>query len=275
MDELTLTAPAKLNLVLRVGPRRADGFHPVTSLMVAVDGLNDTVTVRRSGIRTVTCPGIEGPANLAWQALDALEREVGALPALAVEIDKRIPPQAGLGGGSSDAAAVLGAANTIFELGLGSDRLEQIAAQVGSDVPFFVRGGAQWARGRGEQLSPVQIPPLFAVITPPIAPLSTAAVYAEFDAGEPPPAGQPWPEAPDAHDLLDAVANDLWPAARRLAPELQRAACVLKANGARTVLLCGSGGSLAALWTHEGSAREAAGQLGALAAVVVRTHTGT
>jgi 4-diphosphocytidyl-2-C-methyl-D-erythritol kinase len=274
VDELTLRAPAKLNLVLRVGPRRADGFHPITSLMVALDGLDDTVTVRRSDVRTVTCPGIDGPANLAWKALDALEREVGDLPGLAVEIDKRIPAQAGLGGGSSDAAAVLGAADTILALGLGADRLEQIAAQVGSDVPFFMRGGAQWARGRGEELSPVQIPPLFAVITPPIAPLSTAAVYAEFDAGDPPPTGEPWPEAPDAHDLLDAVSNDLWPAARRLAPELQRAACVLKANGARTVLLCGSGGSLAALWAHEGAAREAAGQLGALAAAVVRTHTG-
>jgi 4-diphosphocytidyl-2-C-methyl-D-erythritol kinase len=274
MDDLTLRAPAKLNLVLRVGPRRADGFHPITSLMVAVHGLEDTVTLRRSTTRTVTCPGIDGPDNLAWKALDALEREVEGLPTLAVDIDKRIPPQAGLGGGSSDAAAVLRAADTMLDLRLGSGRLEQIAAQVGSDVPFFVRGGAQWARGRGEQLSPAQIPPLFAVITPPIVPLSTAAVYAEFDAGDPPPAAEPWPEAPDAHDLLDLVANDLWPAARRMAPELQRAACVLKANGARAVILCGSGGSLAALWAHEGAAREAAGQLGALAAAVVRTDTG-
>ena len=76
-------------------------------------------------------------------------------------------------------------------------------------------------------------------------------------------------------DLLEAVSNDLWPAARGLAPELQRAACVLKANGARTVLLCGSGGSLAALWAHEGSAREAADQLGALAHAVVRTSRET
>ena len=152
MDRLTLVAPAKLNLRLLVGPLGADGYHPTISLMVALDALADTLRIARSGERRVICPGIDGPANLAWRALDALEAEVGRPLPLEVVIEKAIPPQAGLGGGSSDAAATLLAADRLHGLGLGADRLEAIAARVGSDVPFFIRGGCQWAEGRGDRL---------------------------------------------------------------------------------------------------------------------------
>ena len=164
-----------------MGPRGDDGYHPVTSLMVALDGLSDALEVRRAGERRVRCPGIEGPANLVWAALDALEAEAGRALPVEVEIDKRIPSQAGLGGGSSDAAAALVAVDRLYGLGLGEVRLEAVAARVGSDVPFFVRGGAQWAEGRGERLRPASAPEFAALLVKGEAGLSTAAVYRAFD----------------------------------------------------------------------------------------------
>ena len=127
---ITVFAPPKVNLRLLVGPVRADGYHPLRSLMVALDGPADRVTVTRAAERAVRCPGIDGPANLAWTALDALEAEVGEpLPPLAVDIDKVLPSQAGVGGGSSDAAAVLRGANELLGLGLAPERLERAAAE--------------------------------------------------------------------------------------------------------------------------------------------------
>ncbi|MFN8110885.1 MAG: 4-(cytidine 5'-diphospho)-2-C-methyl-D-erythritol kinase [Thermoleophilia bacterium] len=256
---VTLIAPAKLNLCLRVGPVGADGYHPVGTLMVTLDGLHDVVTVRRARDRRVDCPGIDGADNLAWRALDALEAHLGGpLPHLAVRIDKRIPAQAGLGGGSSDAAATLLAARRLLGLDVDDAALEAVAATVGSDVPFFIRGGARWATGRGEVLRPAAMPVgLWVVVHPPVQPLSTARVYAAFDRighATPPPADPP--DAP--WTTGDWVANDLWPAALACAPALGGVARALRAQGARDVLLCGSGGAVAGLFDDPGRA-EAAG----------------
>lgn len=248
MDRLTLRAPAKLNLRLLVGPRGADGYHPLSTLMVALDGLGDEVEVALADRRSVSCPGIEGPANLAWRALDALEAEAGRPLPVAVRIDKRIPAQAGLGGGSSDAAATLVAADRLHGLGLGEAALEAVAARVGSDVPFFVRGGAQWAGGRGERLRPAAAPAFAALLAKPDGGLSTAAVYAAFDRLPPPPRVRDGEEAPPAGDLAGWVRNDLWPPALALAPALGATARALRVAGARAVLLCGSGTCLAGLF---------------------------
>ena len=155
--------------------------------MVALDGLADGLEVARARERRVRCPGIEGPANLVWTALDALEAEAGRALPVDVRIDKRIPSQAGLGGGSSDAAAALVAVDRLYGLGLGADRLEAVAAGVGSDVPFFVRGGAQWAEGRGERLRPASAPEFAALLVKGEAGLSTAEVYGAFDRLPAPP----------------------------------------------------------------------------------------
>lgn len=254
MDSVTLTAPAKLNLRLLVGPVQPDGYHPIRSLLVALDGLADTVTVERAETRSVRCAGIEGASNLAWRALDALERHVGRRLPCAVTIDKRIPTQAGLGGGSSDAAATLVGANRLMGLGLEDETLERIAAQVGSDVPFFVRGGAQWATGRGEVLSPAPMPAFTAVIVKPAFGLATPDVYRAFDA-TPAPALDDGSVAVPAEDALpDWVRNDLWPAALRLRPELAELADALVAAGARATVLCGSGAALAAFVADRASA---------------------
>ena len=261
MDSVTLTAPAKLNLRLLVGALQPDGYHPIRSLMVALDGLADTVTVAVASQRAVRCDGLDDEANLAWRALDALQAAVGRPLPCAVEIDKRIPTQAGLGGGSSDAAAAILGASRLFDLGLDAGALQRVAAQVGSDVPFFIRGGAQWAEGRGERLTPTAIPSFTAVIVKPPFGLPTTDVYRAFDnlpAPEPdlridPPAGMP--------ALASWVRNDLLQAARSLRPELEDVASNLRGRGARSTLLCGSGSAVAGLFDDASVARVAYEQL--------------
>jgi 4-diphosphocytidyl-2-C-methyl-D-erythritol kinase len=256
-------APAKLNLRLEVSPRRgSDGFHPLRSLLVTLDGLHDTVRLRRAPRRSVVCPGVPERSNLAWRALDALEAECGRPLPVRVEIDKRIPARAGLGGGSSDAAATLRAANRLFALGVPPGGLERIGADLGSDVPFFVRGGAQWATGRGERLIPASAPGFAAVLVSPGVGLSTADVYARHDAMRTAGAGRRPGGPPPAMPTLAAwVGNDLWPAALACAPALGAAARALRVAGARCVLLCGSGSSVAGLADDLDRARDLAGRL--------------
>jgi 4-diphosphocytidyl-2-C-methyl-D-erythritol kinase len=230
----------------------------VTTLMIALDGLADALEVRRAAERRVRCPDIEGPDNLVWTALDALESAVGHPLPVEVEIDKRIPSRAGLGGGSSDAAAALVAVDRLYGLGLGEEGLEAVAARVGSDVPFFVRGGSQWAEGRGERLRPAAAPEFAALLVKAEAGLSTEAVYRAFDR-LPPPAPHPPGEPPPRLPALAAWArNDLWPAALALEPRLGAGARALAAAGARAVLLCGSGSCLAGLYPDRPSAAAAA-----------------
>lgn len=266
---MRLDAPAKLNLRLLLGPRGDDGYHPLRSLVVALDGLADAVTVTPAAARRVSCPGIEGPANLAWRALDALEAEVGRPLPCEVVIDKRIPAQAGLGGGSSDAAATLVGADRVHRLDLGPDRLERVAARVGSDVPFFVRGGAQWAEGRGERLSQAAVAPFAAVLAMGAAGLATADVYRAFDRLPAPPPEEAAPGEVVAgsrneqpyREVVARSRNDLWPAALALAPGLGATARALAAAGADAVLLCGSGSCLAGLFATRPDAEAAAARL--------------
>lgn len=263
---VTLPAPPKVNLRLLVGPRRDDGYHPLRTLMVALDGPADRVTVTPSAERAVACPGIAGPANLAWAALDALQAEAGEhLPPLAVHIEKALPAQAGLGGGSSDAAATLVAADQVLGLGLGPDRLQRAAARVGSDVPFFIRGGAQWATGRGEVLQPATAPPFECVLVAPRTGLSTAAVYAAFDAlPAPPPHDEP-PVPRHVAGLAAWCRNDLWPAARALEPALERLHQAMRTAGAQPALLCGSGSALCGITADAGQADNLADHMGRMA----------
>jgi 4-diphosphocytidyl-2-C-methyl-D-erythritol kinase len=260
---VTLAAPAKLNLRLAVGRRRPDGYHPVRTLMVALDGLADTVEVAAASARSLDCPGIEGPANLAWRALDALEREAGRPLPVAIRIAKRIPTGAGLGGGSSDAASTLVAVDRLYELGLGAERLERVAAAVGSDVPFFIRGGAQWAEGRGERLRPAGAVPVFwAVLLQREPGLATAAVYEAFDRLPPPAPDDGSEPAGGPADLARWARNDLWPAALALQPRLGGTARALSSAGASAVVLCGSGSCVAGIFADRDGASRARARLG-------------
>ncbi|MFZ4584821.1 MAG: 4-(cytidine 5'-diphospho)-2-C-methyl-D-erythritol kinase [Acidimicrobiia bacterium] len=186
-----VTAASKLTLTLRVLGTQPDGFHALDALVVSVSAPADVLTLDvapGNGDADVTCH-VSGPAsahvptderNLAVRALQRL-RPTGA--AVALHLHKEIPAGAGLGGGSADAAAALVALRAAFALPLDDDALRAEAAELGSDVPFCVAGGAAWMRGRGERIEPLPVPSPFPVLiaVPPFG-CSTPAVYRQWDA---------------------------------------------------------------------------------------------
>ena len=182
-NALVVAAPAKLNLFLEILRKRPDGFHDLESIMVVVD-LFDTLEVQREphGLIALTCatPSLSsGPDNLVVQAAEALRKTVGR-PDLgaSLRLTKRIPTQAGLAGGSSDAALTLLALNQIWKLGLTREELVGIASQIGSDVAFFLSPPAGWCTGRGELVTPEPLSREldFVLVCPPVG-LATVAVF--------------------------------------------------------------------------------------------------
>ena len=163
-----LKAPAKVNLHLEVLRRRHDGYHDIETILQAVDicdRVQVTLVERRSGgppeIDLVVHPEGAAPtdkSNLCWQAARLFCREQRVSGYLQIEVEKEIPAGAGLGGGSSDAMAVLVACDRLFETGLDRADLERLGAMIGSDVPFFAAGGTQLGRGRGIELTPLNAP---------------------------------------------------------------------------------------------------------------------
>ncbi len=152
-----ILAPAKVNLFLEILKKRPDGYHEIRSLMQAV-GLFDSLWIRAgTGGREIRCPGypeLENEDNLVLLAISLLEKELDRSLSISIRLIKRIPPGGGLGGGSSDAAAVLSGVNHLLGNPVSPDRLGALAAQVGSDVPFFLKPGTALALGRGERIEP-------------------------------------------------------------------------------------------------------------------------
>jgi 4-diphosphocytidyl-2-C-methyl-D-erythritol kinase len=153
---LEVPAFAKINLTLEVLGRRDDGYHEVKTILQTVD-LADALDIQPAPALLVECddPDLNGEANLVWQVAVALAKSRGIEPKARIFIKKRIPTGMGLGGGSSDAAAALAALNQLWGLFLPMQELAQIAAGAGSDVPFFLWGGAALAEGRGERIRPL------------------------------------------------------------------------------------------------------------------------
>ncbi len=181
---LSAEAPAKINRELRVGPRRPDGFHEIRSRFCTID-LCDRIEVEESDRLELSCSGIPVPCdetNLASRAARALADRIGVAPHVRIRLEKRVPPGAGLGGGSANAAVTLLLLSKLWHSRLGPDELSEIAAGLGSDVPFFLQGGEADVSGRGERVLPLADSPpveLFVWI-PPFA-ISTGEVYAAFD----------------------------------------------------------------------------------------------
>jgi 4-diphosphocytidyl-2-C-methyl-D-erythritol kinase len=281
-ESLTVRAPAKLNLSLAVLTRRPDGYHEIESLMVPVT-LGDTLVVRatdapgvrlsvRFGGTLATADGRDlardVPAdgrNLVVRAAEALAAEAGIPRGREIDLVKEVPSGAGLGGGSSDAAAVLMAAARVWGIDWPRERLAALGATIGSDVPWFFTGGAGVARGRGEAIEEVSgIPPLPAVIACPAAGLSTAAVYGRCT---PDPARRGEAERLAAalargdgraaalmHNALEAPARELCPDVDRLLEAFARA-------GAVAPRLTGSGSACFALARTAPEARGIAARL--------------
>lgn len=179
---LTRRSFAKINLTLEVLGRRPDGYHEIRSVLQTI-GLHDTLTFRPFPGLSLRCgvPSLAAADNLVLEAAQALQRAAGTRQGAAIELAKRIPVAAGLGGGSGDAAAALLALNRLWQLNWPLEKLAQIAARVGSDVPFFLYGGTALVRGRGEQVEPLPPSPArwVVLLRPPIdIPNKTRALYA-------------------------------------------------------------------------------------------------
>ena len=258
-NEVTVRVPAKVNLQLSVGPRREDGFHELATVFHAV-ALHDDVTAARqpagSGI-SLTCDG-EGQglvpldaSNLAWRAAQLLADASGIYPDVAIRIHKHIPVAGGMAGGSADAAGALVACDALWGLNTPKTELHELAAVLGSDVPFSLHGGTAIGSGRGEQLTPVLAKGSFHwVFALAHDGLSTAAVYQECDRLR---VGKHVPEPYVSDNLMHALRvgdpmllgksldNDLQQAAFSLRPALQR---VIEAGldaGALGGIVSGSG----------------------------------
>ncbi len=177
---LVLSAAAKVNLALEVLDRRPDGYHEIATVMQAVD-LSDRLVLEDADGVTLESSAAGLPTderNLACRAALALRRAAEVERGVRITLDKRIPAAAGLGGGSSDAAAVLVGLNRLWGLRWPLARLDEVAAEIGMDVPFFLRGGTALATGRGERVTPVEGASLALVLVNPRFGVSTAEMYA-------------------------------------------------------------------------------------------------
>lgn len=253
LSRVRATAYAKLTLSLRVLGLRPDGYHEIEALTVSIGQPHDVVeltAVPHPGGVTMTVEGEtehvpEGMDNLAARAAEDLMLRAGRSGhGVRMILRKRIPAGAGLGGGSADAAATLVAVRKLLVLELTDVELMQVAAGLGSDVPFCVRGGAAWMRGRGEIHEPAQLPHGlgFLVAIPPFR-LATPQVYAAWDELGGPQANRRVPAQGPVAQLIDELANDLEPAAEAVEPGMVDFRRALEAAARRPALMAGSGSS--------------------------------
>jgi len=254
MDALSGYAPAKVNLTLRVGLRRDDGYHEVESLVVHI-GLCDRVRVvlRRDGRLELRCdaPGIPtDETNLALRAARRLRERCTARPGGAtIELSKRIPTGAGLGGGSSDAATTLMLLDRLWNLRLPQHVLAEIAAGIGADVPLFLNGPAAVIRGRGEYVAPVTLPSAgWIVLLLPSIHCQTAAVYAALEPSDrcasPADVADVLEALREPERAMDVLFNDLEAPAMRLQPALRELARRAGELAGGPVRMSGSGAAL-------------------------------
>ncbi|MFI6651340.1 4-(cytidine 5'-diphospho)-2-C-methyl-D-erythritol kinase [Streptomyces sp. NPDC050529] len=275
-ESVTVRVPAKVNVQLAVGAARPDGFHDLANVFLAV-GLYDEVTVTPADGLRITCSGPDAAqvpldaTNLAARAATALAERHGIAPDVHIHIAKDIPVAGGMAGGSADAAGALLACDALWSTGATREELLAICAELGSDVPFSLVGGAALGVGRGEQLTPVEVGGTFHwVFAVADGGLSTPAVYREFDRLT---AGTRVPEPAASAVLMDALragdpvalaaalSNDLQAPALSLRPLLSETLEAGTEAGALAALVSGSGPTTAFLTEDEASARKVADAL--------------
>jgi len=282
--KLTVRAHAKVNLDLRVLGVRADGYHELRTVFQTIE-LHDTLVCSDlPGPFTLKCKSPNVPldaTNLVWKAATALWTAVGRAGDIRdtfVHIDKKIPIEAGLGGGSADAAAALVALARLWG-GAPMTLLREVGATIGADVPFFLSGGTALGLGRGEEIYPlVDLPPHFVVIVRPPFGVSTAEAYAWYD--EDRAAGLretrelqqlpvPWPSR------AAQMVNDLEPPVMRRHPEIRALTAQLRELGAIASAMSGSGSAVFGLFTSRAAAERAVKPLSrnGARALVTRTLT--
>jgi 4-diphosphocytidyl-2-C-methyl-D-erythritol kinase len=247
-----IPAWAKINLTLSVLKKREDGFHALASVMQTIS-LHDTLRLQTTADERLTCDvdvaELRNNENLALRAARLLRDEGYLTSGVALELRKEIPSQGGLGGGSSDAATVLTALNRLCSLGLSQERLEELGARLGSDVPFFIRGGTALIEGRGEFVTPLpDCEPLWLIIARPPVSIPTAAIFRSLTPMD-------YGNAQDTDAVVEAIrsdallpldrlSNSLEPVAMRQWPEVAATRDRLLQAGAPIVRMSGSGPTL-------------------------------
>jgi 4-diphosphocytidyl-2-C-methyl-D-erythritol kinase len=278
-----LSAAAKVNLALEVLNKRPDGYHEIATVMQAVD-LSDRLTLDDADVMEVRTTSSGVPTddrNLALRAALALREAAGVRRGVRIALDKRIPVGAGLGGGSTDAAAVLLGLNRLWRLRWPVARLTEVATRLGMDVPFFLRGGIAMATGRGEHVRRVAGGALALVLVNPKFPASTAEMYARVT---------PAMYTDGAHTRAVVTAltsrrparvaaslyNGLEPAAASAYPQIARMRAALMAAGALGALMSGSGPTVFGVARSYEQARQIRGRLARASwdCWAVRTLTG-
>lgn len=244
---MKLRCPAKINTFLSVGPPDKTGYHPVRTVYQSI-GLFDEMTIEHARTECVTFIGQSIPhENTVTKALRLL-RELVPIPPLNVTVNKHIPSEAGLGGGSSDAAAVVRYAAKLFPDVVTFQFANEVARAVGADVPFFLVGGRARGTGYGDVIEPLHDPdPYWVVVAKPACGVSTPSAYSLLDS-----------KARRFEDFSDAPYNDF----ERVAPceSLDLIGSLLSA-GAKSALLCGSGSSVYGAFTSQGEAKYASSQV--------------
>ncbi len=256
-------APAKVNLYLRVVGKRPDGFHELATFMLPVP-LFDTILARPAGNISLQCDDPSLPVdsgNLVFRAANLLAARHAPGRGAEIELRKRIPHQAGLGGGSSDAAAALVCLNRLWGLDLGRSELAALALELGSDVPFFLGNGPAWCTGRGEIMTPVEPAYRFnLVVVKPMEGLCTRQIFQLLGAENLPGAvGEfPDPKLKDDHTFQNALGqtamalgntlrNDLEVPSCQLLPSLEQIRKEMMSAGVLGVVMTGSGSAMVAL----------------------------
>jgi 4-diphosphocytidyl-2-C-methyl-D-erythritol kinase len=282
---LVLRPSGKINLTLRVGPPRPDGFHDVRTLMQSI-ALSDTLTIspRRGPFKFDTrAPGIPADrTNLVWRAADLLWRSLkrpGDPRDVHVRLAKQIPSAAGLGGGSADAAAALAGLNVVWAARRSRRDLARLAAELGSDVPFFLQGGTAFAAGRGEEIYPVDdAARLGVIIIKPSFGVATADAYRWLDEDRRAAAQASAPTGGPAHvDLGWAsgpvpLVNDLEAPVARRHPDIVEMIAACLREGARGAAMAGSGSAVFGVFS-EATARLAVRRLARADWLVLLTRT--
>jgi 4-diphosphocytidyl-2-C-methyl-D-erythritol kinase len=268
---LEISAPGKINLILRILDRRSDRYHNLWSLIQAVE-LADTVTIEasNSGRIVLSCDGAplpEDSQNLAYRAAAAALAKTGCAGGVRIHIQKRVPVAAGMGGGSSDAAAAIRGVGALFDTRWTPEEMNAIGRDIGSDVPVFFYGPTALVEGRGERVTPLTPPPVaWIVLVNPGISIPTAWAYEQLaetrkrteERVSPPPSQAVTPEcALNWQVLLQHVQNDFGPVMEDIHPVLRDIRVRLLEQGALVALLSGSGSTVFGVYPTEDAAASA------------------
>ncbi|MEW6189229.1 MAG: 4-(cytidine 5'-diphospho)-2-C-methyl-D-erythritol kinase [Actinomycetota bacterium] len=278
MKSLKLKAYAKINLYLDILGKRADGYHDIQSVMQSLE-LSDTLLIFEHPRIEVICDSsfLSPDRNLIWQAAKLLQELYKIKRGALIKLIKNIPVAAGLGGGSADAAATLIGLNFLWHLHLPLDRLQKLGEDLGSDVPFCVKGGTVLVEGKGEKLIPLpDIPRASVVIARPSFELSTHRVYWEFDRGDTTPLSKlslmlKAIRDKDLKEICSNLANILERPVFRDHPEVRRLKETAISAGALGALMTGSGPSIFAIVDSEMVTKKVAGELSKICPTVITT----